>query len=746
MGQIFKLDPPGSLGQEGAEGILPLLSQNVLVLAKNFSLSKPQFDLLNRGLTFIPTIDLYKDQKKQLQLDIQNYHRKVKLALYFKNSSKSSVPRFTATSTWVPPQEKLPLEVDELIQKDMNMFVSHFKPRQEKFNLLQEEVQALRQLIRNKHIVIKPADKGSAVVILGREQYITEVNRQLNDTVYYKKLSEPIYPETIPIISGIIEKLKSKKFINAKQKQYLKGDIQPRERRFYILPKIHKDPVKWTVPFQIPPGRPIVSDCGSETYYTAEYIDYYLNPVSVKHPAYVKDTYHFIEIVKSLQIPENSLFFTMDVDSLYTNIDTQAGLLAVKKFFHKYPNPKRPDEEILQLLEINLTKNDFVFNGKYYLQIKGTAMGKRFAPAYANIFMACWEEEALAKCLKKPLHYLRYLDDIWGIWIDSMEEFEEFMNILNSHDSSIQLKYEIHQQSINFLDTTIYKGPAFHQTQKVDIKVFFKETDTHALLFKTSFHPRHTFKGLVKAQIIRFHRICTREMDFEEAVKTLFCALRKRGYSRTFLRHCFKSFDNRKQGDQKEIIPLITTFSSSSKTFNNKIKNNFQKIMENPQLLPGHKVISAYRRNKNLKDYLVTAKLKSLNHVKSHVLEDHFCRLKYIRNKTTNTLFKISQYFIPQTKNCIYVIFCSKCGAQYIGETRNSISTRMVQHRYNLRKKVKIHTPLIEHFLLHGLQAMKVAGLQNNLSWTDSERKKMERKWIYLLNTKQPYGLNIKNN
>ncbi|KAM4540300.1 calpain-3-like [Fundulus diaphanus] len=41
-------------------------------------------------------------------------------------------------------------------------------------------------------------------------------------------------------------------------------------------------------------------------------------------------------------------------------------------------------------------------------------MGKKFAPAYANIFMAEWEAGALESCSKAPLHYYRYLDDIWG--------------------------------------------------------------------------------------------------------------------------------------------------------------------------------------------------------------------------------------------------------------------------------------------------------------------------------------------
>ena len=67
--------------------------------------------------------------------------------------------------------------------------------------------------------------------------------------------------------------------------------------------------------------RASVSDCSSETYYTADYLDYYLNPLSIRHPSYIKDTYDFIAKIRTIKIPPNSFLFTMDIDSLYTNID-----------------------------------------------------------------------------------------------------------------------------------------------------------------------------------------------------------------------------------------------------------------------------------------------------------------------------------------------------------------------------------------------------------------------------------------
>lgn len=280
------------------------------------------------------------------------------------------------------------------------------------------------------------------------------------------------------MIKKIIQSLYNNKYINAKQKSYLLGNAAPRSRRFYMLPKIHKDPAKWRKPHEIPPGRPIVSDCGSETYHTAEFLDYYLNPLSSGHPSYIKDTYDFVQKVKKLEIPQKAILFTMDIDSLYRNINIQEGIQASKSIFIKNPDTSRPDGELIQLLEINLNRNDFEFSGEFFLQIKGTAMGKKFAPAYANIFMAEWETSALSQCHKWPLHYFRYLDDIWGIWTHTEEEFKEFVDTLNNHNPSIKLKSSTSQQSIDFLDTTTYEGPDFKSTHKLDIKVFFKETDT----------------------------------------------------------------------------------------------------------------------------------------------------------------------------------------------------------------------------------------------------------------------------
>ena len=52
-----------------------------------------------------------------------------------------------------------------------------------------------------------------------------------------------------------------------------------------------------------------------------------------------------------IKTKKEAFIVTIDVDSLYTNINNTNGLEAVEHIFNKNPDPKRPDKEILELLK-----------------------------------------------------------------------------------------------------------------------------------------------------------------------------------------------------------------------------------------------------------------------------------------------------------------------------------------------------------------------------------------------------------
>ena len=83
----------------------------------------------------------------------------------------------------------------------------------------------------------------------------------------------------------------------------------------------------------------------------------------------------------------DSLLDTIDVNSLHTNIPHSDGVEACRSLLTMNTIDQTLINGIPSLVEFTLKHNFFVFDGERYLQIKGTAMGTKMAPTYANIFM-----------------------------------------------------------------------------------------------------------------------------------------------------------------------------------------------------------------------------------------------------------------------------------------------------------------------------------------------------------------------
>ena len=93
-------------------------------------------------------------------------------------------------------------------------------------------------------------------------------------------------------------------------------------------------------------------------------------------------------------IPENSFLVTMDVPSLYTNIDHEEGEEAC---FKKLEERKKttPSIVIKSFILMMLKSNAFRFGNEYYRQITRTVMGTPMAPNYGKLFMNNFEQNLL---------------------------------------------------------------------------------------------------------------------------------------------------------------------------------------------------------------------------------------------------------------------------------------------------------------------------------------------------------------
>ncbi|XP_060531998.1 uncharacterized protein LOC132705430 [Cylas formicarius] len=204
----------------------------------------------------------------------------------------------------------------ELIRQDVARVLRQSKPPQP--NLSREEMQALRNLNNNENILIMPADKGNATVVMNTSDYNAKLEDILNDPIYKLVTRDP---------TTYLEKTTKSKILDSSINEDTKKKLIPREKssrcpKFYGLPKIHKDGV---------PLRPIVSAFNSPLCKLEKHLASALQPIVEKADSYVKNSEHFTQILGSLRMDKDDIMASFYVKSLYPSIPVEEALLLIEE-------------------------------------------------------------------------------------------------------------------------------------------------------------------------------------------------------------------------------------------------------------------------------------------------------------------------------------------------------------------------------------------------------------------------------
>ena len=113
--------------------------------------------------------------------------------------------------------------------------------------------------------------------------------------------------------------------------------------------------------------------------------------------------------------------------------------------------------EIHRLHSLVTAESYFIFDGEYYKQLDGVAMGSPLGPTLANAFLCYHEKKWLDNCpiAYKPLYYRRYVDDIFVLF-SSPEHLQLFKDYLNQCHKNMSFTSESEvNNSMSFLDVRI---------------------------------------------------------------------------------------------------------------------------------------------------------------------------------------------------------------------------------------------------------------------------------------------------
>ena len=407
-------------------------SSKFLCNLSDFTLGEETIRLLSKGLTFIPKPRFEK--RATLRREVEDFIRKLRLKYMFRNRDQP-VPELYRRTGYDPGKtESIALErfIDKL-RETLFMVVKQRPSKSPKDNLGPRVRRALAALQRQKNSSLSSEKLTRDLSLLLKMLRITYGNgrEHLADPQVYQRLDRDGQELAQAIKQAVklrLRRLHNAGRLNEEQYKYCLPPPKVRPGRLYFLKKIHKRPHG---------TRPIVSSCANATENT-------LQPLAKSLPSYIRDSTDFLNKIKNLRISPGAILASLDVVSLYTNIPHKEGIASVHKATLESESPRIEAATLAELTRIVLKNNILEFAGENFLQIQGTAMGTKLAPAYANVFMGDverrWQTQAPPG---KIVAWYRFIDDIFLIWEGSENELTQFVADCNTTHESIRPKVHV---------------------------------------------------------------------------------------------------------------------------------------------------------------------------------------------------------------------------------------------------------------------------------------------------------------
>ena len=741
--------------------------------------------LLNRGLKF--AVLPLKLDITQVLVDYKRYERSaIWQEFWYGREGGDRKPQiFRKRKHNLPKNHKIPEGLKTFLGAVKSEIMDHRNRNRAECNLPPEEVNALKELIRlqtNRVVVIKPCDKGAGIMILDFKEYMRVCYEHLeskltyengDSTNYYTKVHISALERAKTKVKEVVDEAYENNIITKEEHEAMNvEDGDP--AKFYTIFKVHKK----HPPNTAPPPRPIISGSGSVFENIGKFIEHHIKDFANKHDSFLQDTPHFLrtleEVNKNIRLKENSILVTIDVKALFTNILHDEGLQTLQGVLDGNKQ-EVPQDLILKLMEILLKHNIFTFDEQHFRQEVGAAMGSPPVPSYANIFMAGKIDTKIMEASKNSIQLMkRFLDDLFIIFNGSTKELHTFFTEINQIHPTIKftmnhtsLSYESEsdrcscepQSFIPFLDTKCWI-----ENCRIETDLFRKETDRNQYLLTDSCHSMTCIKNVPFSLALRIVRICSKPEHRENRFSELKNLLTVRGYSvrlidsaiqraRSIPRKVslYKS-KNTKESNKRPVfavsydprLPSITSLQAKHWRTMVGQDSYLAEVFPDPPL-------TAFKRQKNLKDYLVRAKVPKLPSIypKRHIKGMKKCGTQlctacpYVREgksiKIGEKTWNINNKLDCNSYNVVYILICKKekCKEKYyIGETKNMIRFRLSQHRGYIVNK-KLNTATGEHFNLpgHSVSDLSMTILEQVKKNDTSYRREREKYHINKFNT-----------
>ena len=148
------------------------------------------------------------------------------------------------------------------------------------------------------------------------------------------------------------------------------------------------------------------------------FVGYFLKEFYIKFDGILKDSLSLVKILEKTRFNLNCFLFTVDFESLYTNIPVSDAIEIMKKLVFQFQNVIPNAHFVIELLDVVLKNSLMTFDKEYFQQIFGIIMGTNLAPILAHLYLAMLQEELKKKCIHdKKTQMAHRFPTIYRRWV-----------------------------------------------------------------------------------------------------------------------------------------------------------------------------------------------------------------------------------------------------------------------------------------------------------------------------------------
>jgi hypothetical protein len=309
-------------------------------------------------------------------------------------------------------------------------------------------------------------------------------------------------------------------------------------------------------------------------------------------------------------------------------------------------------------LTICTQKSHFQFNGEFFDQIDGVAMGSPLGPLFANFFMSDFECKHMSKLKSLGLIlWYRYVDDVFAT-TTSKEAADTCLEYLNDQHNNIKFTIEHEDNNkIPFLESWVERKPNKYITY-----VYHKKTFTGVYLNWLSLTARRYKIGLIHNLAYRIYMICSEVKDRDTELNKFRHLLIQNRYPPHVV--------------DEHLVRVKLKFEKQNKTIE---EEKTKKI----------KFITLPYINNKCESFARELKWKVESNFKDIELN-----VAFQSPKTIGQLFPFKDKIVDNKNKSmvIYKISCKQCDATYIGKTERILSYRLNEHSKSKTSAIYQHS------------------------------------------------------